>query len=56
MKAKRERKHAQIDVSGNIQLEPQMPGWEADLLLAALARLVMSEAGRTPREMVDAAR
>lgn len=39
MKTRRERKHPRIAVSGDLHLDRQLPPWERDILLAALARL-----------------
>jgi hypothetical protein len=39
MKTRRERKHPRIAVSGDLHLDRQLPPWEMELLLAALARL-----------------
>ena len=42
MKPRRERKHPRIDLSGDLHLDRQLPPWEIELLLAALARIVTS--------------
>lgn len=56
MEAKRrKRKHAQVDVLGELAIAPRMPQWERELLLAAFAAIATSDA--TPeRELLDAKR
>lgn len=48
MKTRRERKHPRIDVSGDLNLVRQLPPWEIELLLAALARLAVASSAERP--------
>lgn len=54
MKTRRERKHPRIAVSGDLHLDRQLPPWEVELLLAALARLAAAP-GTDRTEVSDAA-
>lgn len=40
MATQRRRKHARIEVTGDVRLEERIPRWEMDLVVAALTRLV----------------
>ena len=48
MKTRRERKHPRIAVSGDLHLDRQLPPWEIELLLAALARLAAASGPERP--------
>jgi len=48
MKTRRERKHPRIEVSGDLRLDRQLPPWERELLLAALARLAAASSEDRP--------
>ena len=48
MKTRRERKHPRVEVSGDLRLERQLPLWEMELLLAALARLAAASSEDRP--------
>ena len=39
MATRRKRKHPSVDVSGPVTVPDQLPGWETDVMLAAVARL-----------------
>lgn len=58
MKTRRERKHPRIAVSGDLRVDRQLPPWEIELLLAALARLAAASSEDCPSlpEVTDAAR
>lgn len=45
---RRERKHPRIAVSGDLHLDRQLPPWERELLLAALARLAAASSEDRP--------
>ena len=52
---RRKRKHAQVDVLGELAIAPRMPDWERELLLAAFVAIATSDA-TSEREAVDAKR
>lgn len=54
MATQRKRKRARIDVVGDVRVEERIPRWEAERLIAALARIASSEP--TPDAEVDDAR
>jgi len=55
MATRRERKHPSILVSGTVSVDERLPRWEAELILATLARLASAQPTKTD-EVTDAAR
>jgi len=55
MTTRRKRKHQRLEVCGALPLDERIPRWEAELLLAALARLP-SPRPSTDEEATDVAR
>jgi len=64
MTTKRERKHRRIEMSGQVTVDEPLPRWEAELVIAALARLQSARPGAPEagpefliaEEVADAAR
>jgi hypothetical protein len=54
MATRRERKHPSILVSGTVPLDERLPRWEAELIVAVLARLAAAQPTKTD-EATDAA-